>query len=311
MRMTMSRRAVLRVAGLALAPAVAAAQVTAVPALGFQIYVFIQQAMHDLPGALKQVADTGATEVEMMAGPGGSPARVAEALRNSGLACRSLHVPPYPVMPGAPSLQDLDGVMALAHDIGVRYVVCTFPLVPAASRTTIEGASHDPGAFARGILAMDDAAWRTHYAFLNRTGEVLSRAGLRLAYHNHAPDFAPVPGGTRYDHLMTQTDPGHVWLELDCGWAAAAGADPASLIKRTPERFRLLHLKDLAPGQQTSLSGSTRTLMPMGTGTLDWTAILHAARAAQVEAMFIEEDPPYPRPPAEDAGRSLRWLRSL
>lgn len=303
------RRTLLGGAG-ALATLNAARAGSAAPVIGAQVFIMIQEAMRDLPGALRRLAAAGCTEVEMMAGLA-TPAATLAALSAAGLGCRSVHVPPYPMAPGMPSLQDFDGALDYARTLNVRYVVCSFPLVPPAQRVRLDVAARDPDAFGRAILSMDDAAWDAHLRFLNQTGARFAQAGFRLAYHNHAPDFAPAGGGTRYDQTMARTDPRLVCLELDCGWAIAAGADPLQLMARAPGRFRLLHLKDVAPGQAPSITGHTRTVMPMGNGVLDWRAIIAAARRDGVEAMFIEQEPPYDRPPDRLAADSLRYLRNL
>jgi hypothetical protein len=49
-----------------------------------------------------------------------------------------------------------------------------------------------------------------------------------------------------YDELLRLTDPKLVVFEMDCGWVFAAGRNPVDYLSKTPERFPLLHVKDMA-----------------------------------------------------------------
>ena len=48
-----------------------------------------------------------------------------------------------------------------------------------------------------------------------------------------------------YDELMKRTDPKLVVFEMDCGWVSAGGHDPVKYLSKSPERFPLLHVKDM------------------------------------------------------------------
>ena len=78
-------------------------------------------------------------------------------------------------------------------------------------------------------------------AFAGRLGG----RGIRLGYHNHAFEFAPLDGTTVWDVLLAELPP-EVELELDVYWAAVGGRDPVAEIGATPDRVRLLHMKDRA-----------------------------------------------------------------
>ena len=136
---------------------------------------------------------------------------------------------------------------------------------------------------------------------LNRAGEVAHRTGLVLAYHNHTFEFTPLPDGTRpYDLFLERTDPQLVRMEMDVYWLLEGGLRPQDYFARWPGRFPLLHLKDKdAAGHMTDV----------GSGVLDWGAILGARRQAGVTHVFAEHDEP--ADPWASIANSYRYLSQL
>ena len=111
-------------------------------------------------------------------------------------------------------------------------------------------------------------------------------AGLRQGYHNHDFEFAAAPGGgTLFDALLTGTDPGLVDFEMDVYWVTKAGHDPLALMAKYPGRFPLLHLKDASPAPE-------QKIVDVGTGTIDFPAILKAAKAHGLKHAYVENDQP-------------------
>jgi len=92
------------------------------------------------------------------------------------------------------------------------------------------------------------------------------------------------------------------WVsEADVFGRKPAGEDPQAMIEKLAGRVKLLHLKDFAEdGKMTDV----------GSGTLDFPALIAAGRAAGVEHMFVEHDfPPKPYWPSVEA--SVGYLRAL
>jgi sugar phosphate isomerase/epimerase len=110
--------------------------------------------------------------------------------------------------------------------------------------------------------------------------------------------------------LAAQTRPELVTFELDTFWFAIAGADPAAFLERYPNRFQLVHLKDLAKGTPGNGSGSApdEASVAIGSGILRWPDILRAARAAGVARYYIEDESP--RAPAQ-VPVSTKYLAGL
>ena len=131
----------------------------------------------------------------------------------------------------------------------------------------------------------------------NTFGEQMSKYGLTFVYHNHGYEHAPKEGKTLMDTLLTQTD-AKVKFELDIFWMTAAGANPVDYLTKYPGRFKLLHLKDASePIRFSGDGGSVDQWIPLfgkmadpGTGILDITAIIDAAKKSGAEHFYLERD---------------------
>jgi sugar phosphate isomerase/epimerase len=130
---------------------------------------------------------------------------------------------------------------------------------------------------------LDD--WRRLGDRLNRAGAVAARCDIQLGYHNHDFEFAPLEGRLPYDVLLEATDPRLVTLELDLYWITKAGQDPLAYFEKYPDRFSMVHIKDM---DATPARGMTDP----GKGILDFKKILPAARNAGVRHWFVEHDQP-------------------
>lgn len=86
---------------------------------------------------------------------------------------------------------------------------------------------------------------------LNAAGRYCKSKGLRLAYHNHGPEFAV--GGQEIESLARLTDPELVDFLVDCGWAFRAQADVPVFFTNHHQRICGLHLRDFKNGEQVPL----------------------------------------------------------
>lgn len=148
-------------------------------------------------------------------------------------------------------------------------------------------------------------------ADFNKAGKILKEEhGLTFCYHNHGYEFYPYGNGTLFDYMMEETNPENVSYEIDILWTFFPGEDPAALINKYPDRFKLMHLKDLKKGVEGNMSGGTpkENDVVLGTGQLDLPAILKAAKDAGIEHYYIEDESPvyYQQVP-----RSIEYLQGL
>ncbi|MES2684249.1 MAG: sugar phosphate isomerase/epimerase [Pseudomonadota bacterium] len=275
--------------------------------LALQLFSLANELRQDLEGTLAAVAAIGFRHVELAGLLGRDAASLAGALRAAGLECHSAHVPLKPYRPsGDPSLQDLAGLVEAAGRLGLRDIIV--PMFPLPERAGGPAAGESvEGYFTRAAAMIGADDWKALAALLNQNARTLALHGLGFGYHNHNVEFARCGETTGYEILIEHTDPALVHFELDVGWARAAGLDPAALLRRHPGRFRWLHLKDLAA---TTPCNTRFQLHPadLGTGLIDWTALLHAAADLGIHQLVVEREPPFSEPPLLTIEQHWRFL---
>jgi sugar phosphate isomerase/epimerase len=185
---------------------------------------------------------------------------------------------------------DAEGIARDAKVLGLRYAGCAW--IP-----------HE-GDF-------DETECRTAINVFNRAGEVLAKHGIKFFYHVHGFEFQPHGQGTLLDLLMADTNPKHVFYQMDVFWIFFPGQDPVKLLEEHHGRWVLMHLKDLKQGVATgSLSGHTDVSndVALGTGQLNFAAILKAAKKAGIKHYFIEDESPTS---VEQIPQSLKYLKTV
>jgi sugar phosphate isomerase/epimerase len=158
---------------------------------------------------------------------------------------------------------------------------------------------------------LTEAEVREAAKVFNRAGELLAKSGLRFFYHNHGYEFVKQGQGTLFDLLVTETRPEWVSYEMDLFWTVHPGQDPVTLLRRYPNRWALMHVKDLRKGVATGkLTGSedVRNDVTLGSGQIELPAALGEAVRVGVKHFFIEDESPIA---IEQIPASLRYLESL
>ena len=157
---------------------------------------------------------------------------------------------------------------------------------------------------------LDEAQTLKIAADFNEIGKRLKAAGIQFFYHNHGFEFQPYKDGTLFDLLMAKTDPDLVKFEMDVLWTVFPGQDPVKLLKKYPDRWVLMHLKDLKKGVAGNLSGGTDLTndVVLGTGQADYPAILKACQEIGVKYYFIEDESPTV---LEQLPKSLGYLSKI
>jgi len=270
--------------------------------LGVQLYMLGNEFGRDFDRMFAALADAGYRRFEgdwaLVSRPG-----VLDAARRHGMTCGSVHI-------SSMSLGSGEGaaIEKAAQDIaaaGIRFAgIPIFPFAP----DLLKG-NRDPVQVALGRIAasMTGDDWRRLADTFNRYGASLGKHGVRFFYHNHNVEFRPIDGTTPYEILLNGTDPALVSFELDAGWVAAAGHDPVAILKRHKGRFRLMHVKDIAPGTTTNFAFDQQPAT-VGSGLIPWHAVIPAARAAGITELLVEQEPPYTGPRIDSARRSAQYL---
>ena len=86
---------------------------------------------------------------------------------------------------------------------------------------------------------------------LNHAGEFARKLGLKLAYHNHWPEFKY--SGKEIEALYAATDPSLVWFLLDAGHAFRTGIDLPAFVSQHSQRLTAIHFRDYRDGVQVPL----------------------------------------------------------
>jgi sugar phosphate isomerase/epimerase len=254
--------------------------------LGVQLYSFRGAFRTDVPGTLARVRALGFREVELAGTYGMSPAQFRQALDAAGLRATSMHV-------GYERLRDsLPAVLADAKVLGASWVGTAWIPHPSGPLTV---------ARAREVAADFD-----------RWGKAAKAQGIGFFYHDHGYEFLAQGDTLPMDVLMRGTDPDAVKYEMDVFWTALPGVDPAAWLRKYPGRWRLMHLKDMrrgvATGVHTGGSNPDSTEVPVGSGQIDFRAVLKAAKEVGVERYYIEDEV---ADPFATVPQSIRWLSSV
>jgi sugar phosphate isomerase/epimerase len=101
-----------------------------------------------------------------------------------------------------------------------------------------------------------DESWRKNEDDLkrymdvfNKSGALCKKSGMKFGYHNHDFEFSQKMGDTTvFDIILTNTDPSLVAMQLDIGNMYNAGALAADVLKKYPNRFESMHVKDEIKG---------------------------------------------------------------
>ncbi len=259
--------------------------------IGLQLYTISDALRKDFAGALRTVARIGykAVETNLMLG-GHDALQLKRMFSDLGLHWDSAHCA------GDELTSGLDMTIAAAHLAELKYIVCAFPPIPASFKQAIAG------------MSLDD--WKANANLFNRIGAATRKAGIQFAYHNHNIEFRRYGDTTGYDTLLAETDPGLVKLELDCGWMVSAGFDPVDYLGRYPDRYVMLHVKDLTADYipNTALKMAS---VDVGSGIIDWKRLLAAAGRTAVEGLYVEQEPPFAHSSLNSIKISYDYLHGL
>jgi sugar phosphate isomerase/epimerase len=124
----------------------------------------------------------------------------------------------------------------------------------------------------------------------NRAGRILADAGITLCYHPHGFEFIPHGQGVLFDELIDNAR--HYAFNLDVFWVQMGGGDPLAIMKKHPDKFPLLHLKDRARGTPGSTDGraDVQTNVVLGAGDIDIQGLIRQARKAGTRYLIIEDE---------------------
>jgi sugar phosphate isomerase/epimerase len=255
--------------------------------VGVQLYSFRDAFKTDVPGTLAHIRALGFREVELAGTYGKSAKQFRQMLDSAGLRATSMHV-------GYEQYRDsLPAVLADAKTLGVHYVGTAW--IP-----------HPDGPISVALA-------RQAAADFTKWGRAAREKGFQFFYHAHGYEFKRGEGGVLpMDVIMKETDPKAVALEMDVFWMTLPGNNPVALLRQYPGRWKLMHLKDMKKGVATNvLTGSAdpnATEVPVGTGQIDYKAVIKTAKEVGVKEFYLEDETVAP---FETVPQSVSWLRSI
>jgi sugar phosphate isomerase/epimerase len=289
-----NRRTFIKNAGLLAATAVVAPSFLLKKKykLGLQLFSIREAMARDLKDTLKQVAAFGYEEVEIYGFSESKyyklePSVFKTILDDNNLTTSSGHYDLNKFMlPGSTDDQMfkyVDECIEGAHILKQKYVV--WPWLDPDSRTIDK------------FKIVADK--------LNRIGERLKPANLKVAYHNHDFEFIDHNGQIGYDIILKETDSSLVKLQADLYWLSnASKLKPHDYFAQNPGRYPMWHLKDM--------SKQDRNLHEiMGEGTIDFKSILKDDELAGVEHMFVEQGNNYHPDAMQNVGKSALYVKNV
>ncbi len=230
--------------------------------IGLQLYSVRNLLPKDFEGTLHQLAAAGYQEVEAAGYFDKTAADFGNALNKAGLKCVSTHHQLTQLK------TQFDQLIQYGQALGLQYIICSWA-----------GVHRDPTR--TGALNLDD--WRYVADQFNAIGAKVKAAGMTFGYHNHTVEFGTENAVVFFDELLKRTDPSVVKFEMDCGWVVGGGHDPVEYLSKYPERFPLLHVKDMVKEPD----GKLRNVV-MGKGFIDYKPIFRAATG--LKHYFIEQE---------------------
>jgi len=247
--------------------------------IGCQTWPVREMIAKDFPGTLNQLKAAGFQNIEMCSpagysdyGFGGltkySGKELKKIINDAGLTCVSSHF-------GMDELRkNQDDRIAWAKDVGLTQML-------VASL----GGPKNP--------TMDDVKRAADE--YNKMGEKAAQAGIQQGLHNEDFECSMVDGKRTYDALFELLDPKLIKFQFQVS-TIEQGFDAAEYLTKYPGRFISMHVQ--------GWSATSKKIVPVGQGTLDWKKIFAAAKVGGIKNYFVEMDLPMMK-------ASVPYLRKL
>ena len=226
--------------------------------LALQIYTLRQALTPDrIAGTLAKTRAMGYDGIEWFGLMGMTPAALAKITRDAGLEFFSVHI-------------NMDDILA-----------CDTALM---DEMAAEGVKYLPIGWLPENRLAGGADFAETCEKIRAYSAEAARRGMLVLYHNHDFDLAPFGDATRLDALYEALPAELLGAELDTCWLYSGGVDAAGYVTKYAGRAPIIHLKDCVK------DGGRAGFKPVGSGVLDWDAILPCCAGA--EWVCVEQDEP-------------------
>lgn len=219
--------------------------------IGVQLYSVRATAPSDVPGTLAGIKKIGYEGVEFAGYYNKDAAELKKLLDDNGLKCCGTHI----------GLQTMSGdalekTVEFNHTLDNKLLV-----VPSMQAKTL-----------------DD--WAKNAETFTGIAEKLKPHNMRIGFHNHTPEFQAVEGQIPEDYFFGKASQ-DVFVQLDIGHCARAGADPVAYLKKFAGRVLSVHVKDYAEGNRAAL---------IGEGSVKWADVFDACETVAGTQWYIIEE---------------------
>jgi sugar phosphate isomerase/epimerase len=226
---------------------------------GIQLWSVKEALYKDTLGVLKQLADNGYKKIEGFEGDKGlfwgmKHTELKKVMDDLGMQLVSSH---------CDNVSNFDRKAGEAAEIGMKYLICPYK----GAQPSIDNYKKFADEF-------------------NACGEIAKKHGIRFAYHNHDYSFVPMNGVVPQDVMMENTDAKIVDFEMDMYWTTVAGVNALAYMDKYPNRFKLVHVKDLV---KTNTSEGHESCV-IGKGTIDYKSLLPEVAKRGVQHMIVEQE---------------------
>ena len=168
---------------------------------------------------------------------------------------------------------------------------------------------------------LDEAAWKTLLANLDRLTSLAAARGVRAVLHPHVGTLVE-----RGEEVQRVLEGSAISLCLDTGHLLIGGTDPAELTRQAPDRVAHTHFKDVndqiaakvRSGRLTYTEGVRSGMYrPLGGGDVDFAAIVGYLRGRGYDGWYVLEqdtiltEEPRGEGPVADIRQSADYLRTL
>ncbi len=132
----------------------------------------------------------------------------------------------------------------------------------------------------------DAATWKKSAAKFDALAKRYKAEGITLQYHNHHFEFERFGDKVGLEILFENTCPKCLQAEIDTAWVARGLQSPAEWVAMMKGRMDQVHFKDTKIVRENT----AYEFAEIGSGNLDWAAIVAACKKIGVQDVIIEQD---------------------
>lgn len=142
----------------------------------------------------------------------------------------------------------------------------------------------------------------------NTAGKFLKDNGINLVYHPHGYEFRNYEDGTFFDYMAKNAQ--YFDFEMDVYWVVHGGENPMVLFERYPNKFKLMHLKDMKNGTvgNNTGHGDVEDNVVLGTGMIPIEELIRKGKELGIEYMFVEDESSRV---LDQVPKSLKFIQSV